>query len=182
MNPINGQDKLRQRQHDAIRRMVLVEKKAIDQGLTPAEVEELSAIEARWREALDARRRPREAEFTHLPSLPPALPEFSGWDGKKESDFCLWCKEGQVEVVRQYLEEQGLNESAMQRGLASAAEGRQVAMARYLLQKGAKLHGHAVESAISSRNLGLLKAYVESGWHPNQQIPCPEGGIGVALP
>lgn len=107
MDPTNVQGQLKQAQHDAKRRMALAEKNTTGQELTPAEAEELRAIEARWRQALDARHRLREAQFAEFPPLPPALPEVPGWDGKKESSFCLWCRGGggQVEVVRQYLEE-----------------------------------------------------------------------------
>ncbi|RYP91393.1 hypothetical protein DL770_002438 [Monosporascus sp. CRB-9-2] len=185
-NQNNTQELLRQRQHDAQRRAVLTAKQAIGQQLTVVDAEELDGIKAREDAGLEARRKQLEAPFAHLPPLPPPLPPFSGGGAPpqaEEKDFHNWCRDGNIEAVRRYIEgRQQLDDAVLQRGLTHAAEGGQLETTRYLLQKGAKLFGVPIETACRRRDLELFKVFVENGWHPNQQIPSIEGNFGVVLP
>ncbi|RYP73620.1 hypothetical protein DL771_003508 [Monosporascus sp. 5C6A] len=177
---------LRQLQHDAQRQAALKMKQAMGQQLTAVDAEELDGIEAKKNAVLEARCKQLEVPFAHLPPLPPPLPPFSGGDAPppaEEKEFHNWCRDGNIESVRQYIEgQQQLDDAVLQRGLTHAAEGGQLETVRYLLQKGAKLFGVPIKTACRRRDLDLLKVFVENGWHPNQQIPSTEGNFGVVLP
>ncbi|RWA04543.1 hypothetical protein EKO27_g10558 [Xylaria grammica] len=101
-----------------------------------------------------------------------------------EVEFSGWCLDGKQDAIEEYIEAQDdeVGEILLQRGLASACEGGRAHVARYLLQKGAKVYGRAVELACRRCDLALFEVFIEHGWHPNQQVPWARGGFGVALP
>ncbi|KAI0532881.1 ankyrin repeat-containing domain protein [Xylaria digitata] len=184
---MDAQEQLRRLQQDAQRTAALMSKQATGQNLTAAEVKEQERIDAKNAAALDARRRALETQFAQLHSLPLPLPEYLGVGPSSYSsneDFSTWCRDGNVDAVTRHIEAQqgNIEDSSLQQGLAWAAEQGKGEVVHYLLQKGAKLHGYAVEWACRRRDLALFKIFVEYGWHPNQQIPSPEGKFGVALP
>ncbi|KAI8945112.1 ankyrin repeat-containing domain protein [Xylaria longipes] len=162
-------------------------KQAMGQNLTVADVKEQEEIAAREEAALDARRKALDTQFSHLRPLPSPLPSYLGVSPSSQSsdeDFSTWCREGNMDAVTRHIEAQqgNVDGASLQRGLACAVERGKGEMVRHLLQKGAKLHGFAVKCACWRRDLTLFKIFVEHGWHPNQQIPSPEGQFGVALP
>ncbi|KAI3335933.1 ankyrin repeat-containing domain protein [Ustulina deusta] len=172
--------------HDEERRMVLMHKTALGQRLSASEAEELKQIAMRKEARVNDKRRLLEAPYAHLPPLPPVLPDYRDTTafGPLDMEFFTWCIGGQKNAVEGYIEaqEDPARESLLQRGLASACEGGRAQVVRYLLQKGAHLHGLAVEYACRRCDLALFEVFIEHGWHPNQQIPSAEGVIGVALP
>ncbi|KAI0869149.1 ankyrin repeat-containing domain protein [Hypoxylon argillaceum] len=155
--------------------------------LSTAATDELKQIEMREAARLLEKRTLLEAPFAHLPPLPPALPEYFDRTtefGPSDRDFFTWCIEGKTDAVEGYIgaQEGRASRTLLQRGLESACEGGRVQVARYLLQKGAFLHGYAIERACHRCDLALFEAFIEHGWHPNQQVPSIQGHFGVALP
>lgn len=184
---MDAQEQLRRLQQDAQRTAALMSKLATGQNLTANEVKEQERIDAKKAAALDARRRALETQFAQLHSLPLPLPEYlsvSPSSHSSKEEFSTWCHDGNIEAVTRHIEAQqgNVDASLLQCGLAWAAERGKGEVVRYLLQKGAKLHGYAVQCACQRLDLALFKIFVEHGWHPDQQIPSPEGKFGVALP
>lgn len=124
------------------------------------------------------------------PPLPPPLPRSSLWLGIQRPcnypdaevrPFLVACEEGALGEVGRFVREEKavLRQIGLQDGLACAAQGTQVRVARYLLEEGgAFLHGAVVEAACRARCLPLFELCVRHGYHPDQQM---RGGLGVAL-
>ncbi|KAI1108395.1 ankyrin repeat-containing domain protein [Nemania sp. NC0429] len=171
-------------QDNAQREAFLMLKKQSCHELSTADNDELGQIAARRQAVYHDRLRSLEAPFAHLPPLPPALVEYEDTTfGPLEMTFFVWCIEGKKEAVEGYIEaqEDQASDALLQRGLASACESGQAQVARYLMQKGARVHDVAVKHACSRCDLALFEAFIEHGWHPNQQIPSFQGHFGVAL-
>lgn len=165
----------------------LMLRKAMGQRLSTLENDTLEQIAIQEEARLMEERNLLEAPFVHLPSLPPALPHYldaATVFRPSDSDFFTWCVEGKTDAVEGYIDSQEgqASRAILQRGLDSACGGGRVQVARYLLQKGAFLHGSAIEHACHRCDLALFEAFIEHGWHPNQQVPSPQGYFGVALP
>ncbi|GAW22645.1 hypothetical protein ANO14919_121870 [Xylariales sp. No.14919] len=173
---------------DCKRQRELEFQSVLGKRLSPSEADELEQILAKKKARLGEEHRLLEAPWTHLPPLPPALPDYreisidlgDPW----EVEFSGWCRDGKRDAIEEYIEAQDdeVSEVLLQRGLASACEGGRAHVARYLLQKGAKVYGRAVELASRRCDLALFEVFVEHGWHPNQQVPWVQGAFGVALP
>ncbi|KAM5346107.1 hypothetical protein ACJ41O_009112 [Fusarium nematophilum] len=147
----------------------------------------------------EARRAPLQKEiesyFAHLglAPLPPPLPKSSLWlaahrpcqyPNAEIRPFFIACEEGSLDEVRRWVQDkrQELRQMGVQDGLACAANGNQVHVARYLLEEGgASLHGAVVKAACRHRSLALFQVCAQHGYHPNQQIPSNNGHFGTAL-
>lgn len=177
------QAQLKSAQHDAQREFFLARKIASGQ-LSAADKNELEQIAGRKQARQDDRRREFEAQFAHLPPLPPALPTCEDTTfGPLQMTFFSRCMDGKMDAVEEYVEAEGdqVSDALLQRGLASACEGGSAQVARYLMQKGAQVHDVAVEYACRRCDLALFEVFIEHGWHPNQQVPSIQGHFGVAL-
>ncbi|KAF2962900.1 hypothetical protein GQX73_g10671 [Xylaria multiplex] len=181
-------EQLESLRRDAKRRDFLVFKMALGQHLSVSETDDLEQITNKEKARLNEKCMLLEAPYAHLPPLPPALPDF--WHAintrfePPEMKFFTWCIDGQRDAMEEYIEAQEgrIGERVLQRGLVSACEGGRADVVRYLLKKGARVSGRAVEHACQRCDLTLFEVFIEHGWNPNQQIPSLDGGFGVALP
>ncbi|KAK9413655.1 hypothetical protein SUNI508_11736 [Seiridium unicorne] len=129
---------------------------------------------------------------SNLPPLPAALPRYSielrGIRGSfyKEISlrpFIVACENGELDVVKQHIEQGHIDDSVLDDGLGFASRDGHLQVMEYLIQEGATLHSFVIKMAVRYRSLELFKFAVRHGYHPNQQIwDFLEGGIGVALP
>lgn len=174
----------KQLQADAQREAILVGKAQSRQQLSAADKHDLEQIASRRQAIVDERRKSLEAPFAHLTPLPPPLPRYENTAfGPSEMEFFTWCIGGRQDAVEEYIEAQRTqtSDALLQRALASACEGGKAQVARFLMQKGARVHGVAVEHACQKCDLELFEVLIEHGWHPNQQAPSAQGHFGVAL-
>ncbi|KAF9878956.1 nacht and ankyrin domain protein [Colletotrichum karsti] len=133
-----------------------------------------------------------------LPPLPPILPRpeyalkpYVISHADSVVHFLAACEEGLLEEVSAFIQRQKPSQAILQYGLEHASFENQVAVVRYLLDLGAKLHGNVFvrpESQPCTRRqpvyadvcifdpgredkgdlLPLVKVLTEFGWHPNQ--------------
>lgn len=163
-------------------------------ALDQADKEVWDDIMAKKDDRVEARCAPmrREVEgYFELPPLPAPLPRSSLWLGvtrpchytpEEVRPFYVACEEGRLDEVRGWMGRKDvLRPIGLRDGLDCAAIGNQVHVARYLLDEGVALHGHAVKAACKNRSLQLFELFVAYGYHPNQQVPSYHGGFGTAL-
>lgn len=132
------------------------------------------------------------------PDFPPPLPrpEYATSPGiigrdDAEIDFYVSCKQGRMDDVAGYIETCQPPNAVRQYGLEHASFGGRAAVARYLLEGGAMLHGNvftrahsltkytyvknyvATESTFDGSDrsqdiIALLESFLDAGWHPTQ--------------
>lgn len=165
-----------------------------------AVLEEHEAIRARHEASVEEYKTPLREELESffenldlepLPlPLPKALwesvrPPYSphGFGGEIEP-FNTACLEGDLDTVKYWAREKrgDLRQVGLQHGLALASSKNQTDIVRYLLDEGgAYLDGAVIELACLNLCLPMFELAVEHGYHPNQQIPSPNGFRGTAI-
>ncbi|KAF4339712.1 ankyrin repeat domain protein [Fusarium beomiforme] len=134
-------------------------------------------------------------ENLNLPPLPPPLPGWSYWLQHTEAEFykrervrpfMVACDKGLLDEVKAWTQDgellEELQQMGLQDGLVFAAKANQIDVVRYLLnERWTSLNGEVVRQACIHLSLPLFELCVQHGYHPNQQVPSPNGFFGVAL-
>ncbi|KAL0943366.1 cnpv019 ankyrin repeat protein [Colletotrichum truncatum] len=187
---------LERNEEDEARLELLNKRRRLGKDWTQDDEESFEEIMSRKEDRSETKRAPLRRDLEGcfvqlgLDPLPPPLEKSSHWlDTRRPGDyqnselrpFLVACEEGSLDVVRQGVSAGSLRHISFQDGLACAARGNQLDVARYLLEEGARPHAAVIVAACRALSLPLFELSARYGYHPNQQVPSPDGRFRVAL-
>ncbi|PVH97381.1 ankyrin [Periconia macrospinosa] len=152
-------------------------------------------IETRVEEKCVPLRKELEGYFDsrEFPPFPPPVAKSSLWleiwrpqnyQIKAIRPFFQACEDGALDDVKTWVRTKRhvILRMGIQDGLACAAMGNKVDVARFLLDEGgATIHAAYIKNACSNRSLPLFSLAIDHGYHPNQHVPSNVGCFGTAL-